>query len=139
MNRVGIVATVSLILLVVVAAVLGARTSSVSMSELQIGDCFELPIENWDGAIRSVDLLECSDALQRAALPEATRVAALVVYVGDLNPQGEEVWVGQAASNASADSLCADALPEMATVLPVAPDEELWAHGGRTICLDLGR
>ncbi|MDB0005747.1 hypothetical protein N9E02_00745 [Ilumatobacteraceae bacterium] len=136
MNRRAWIATLLLATATVGAALLAAPTDSSTVLDLEVGDCFVLPDSGWNGRIRSAAVLDCDEALGTAAQSAATVVAALVVAAGDI---ANGPWPGDSASMSESSRWCAQTPGADAGIVPVAPDEDLWALGGRVLCLRLGR
>ena len=121
-----LILTVGLGAAVVVAAALSAR-SSIRVEELAVGECF---VYDRAGTIRSVEVLDCADALAAVDHPNGP-VAALVVWRGPIAPDARDPM-------AVLDVACEEAREASPVVVPVLferPSDD--GTGG--LCLALGR
>lgn len=122
----GIVLTVGLVVAIVVAASLAAR-SSIRVEDLEVGECF---VYDRAETITSVDVLDCTDALDAVGDPTGA-VAALVVWRGRLADDTSDRM-------AALDAACEEARESSPVVVPLLferPTED----GFDGLCLALGR
>lgn len=129
---VGLVVVVVAVAAVALSVALGQ--SSTAVSELELGDCFDLTTSSPDGAdqavetVESVDLIDCDEA-------HLTQV----VLVGELNPDGDLDYPTDVVLFEQIDRRCVEAsslVGDQFGLLPVAPTESSWDRvGGRFQCL----
>lgn len=140
MNRRGLLATIGLLILVAVAAVIGSAGGRVAtILDLDVGDCMLLPSRGWDGEIGGIDVISCDAALSAASADTSEWVAARVEAVGVLAEGVDASWPGADASIALATRWCQQSAAGGDDVVPVAPDADTWATEPRVVCLRLGR
>lgn len=128
LGGVGLVVAATVIL--VMAVTLSGRTSS-DVTDLEVGDCFDLDPEPDAGDefvdISVVDPVDCDDPHN-----------AQVVVTADLNPDHDESFPGDGELWVEAEQICradedADA---RFGILPITPTEATWeARRGRMLCV----
>jgi len=112
-------------------AVTLASDSSTDVTDLDVGDCFDLVLEpDADEEFAELTLVEpiaCDD-------PHNAQVVALF----DLNADHDQPFPGDAELFAEADRACGSLVldDERFGVLPITPTEATWdARRGRTLCV----
>ncbi len=131
----GVVGLVVVVVAVAVVALsLALGQSSTAVSELELGDCFDLTTLSpgvADQAVETVervDLIDCEEA-------HLTQV----VLVGELNPDGDLDYPSDTVLFEQIDRRCVEAsslVGDQFGLLPVAPTEISWNRvGGRFHCL----
>lgn len=130
----GVVAGV--IVVGVLALFVAGGRSSTAVAELDLGDCFDLPMPSPDSSQQSVEILSRVDLVD---CDEDHQVQ--VVLVGELNPDGDLEYPPDADLFDRADRRCLDAaslVGDRFGLIPIAPTEESWKRlGGRFQCLAL--
>ena len=112
----------------VIAVAVGELAGDTSdVTDLEVGDCFDLEPDD-DGGVGLVDVIDCDEPHN-----------AEVVAVADLNPDGELPYPTDAELFPLAERRCADVPPDPRFgVLAVAPTEATWeARDGRVVCVAL--
>lgn len=125
-----LLATVSVVVVVGVLAVVAVTGGGgTSIFDLEVGDCFDLPI---DGAaddaaeVAPVDVVEVGDCAE----PHEVEV----VMVGELNPDGDRAYPPDNELFAEIDARCGDVRFDASgradanrfDILPIAPNEASW-------------
>jgi hypothetical protein len=114
-----LVATVGVVAAVAVAAiVLVAGSGGTSVFDLEVGDCFDLPVGGDEVDVDTVDLIECDEPHE-----------AEVVAVGRLNRELDRPYPDDDQLFAEVDRGCAAAagpLDDRFGIVPIAPNEASW-------------
>ena len=97
-----------------------------SVLELDLGECFDIPLETGTSALDTVALVDCS-----------TPHNAEVVLVGTVNDDRTRGYPADDALFDELDRRCADVVvPGEFGVLPIAPNEKSWEpFAGRFVCV----
>ena len=113
--------------LVLVLAVGALSSDTADVTDLDVGDCFDLAPDD-EGAVGLVDVIDC-DELHNAE----------VVAIAELNPTGDQPYPADDELFAIADAACSGVQPDPRFgVLAVAPTEATWdGRRGRVICVAL--
>lgn len=122
----GIALTIGLVVAIVVAASLSAR-SSIRVEDLEVGECF---VYDRAEMITSVEVLDCTDALDAVGDPTGP-VAALVVWRGRLADDTPDPMT-------ALDTACEEARESSPVVVPLL-FERPTDDGIDGLCLALGR
>ena len=114
----------------IIAALVGT-SSSTSIVDLEVGDCFDLPPEEELARFETVDVIDCDE-------PHGVEV----VFVADLNPDGDLPYPPDEELFPLAERRCAvvaDSVPlDVFGIVPLAPTEDTWdGADGRLSCLAL--
>jgi hypothetical protein len=129
----GVVAAVVAVGVALLLVVVGSDATSVV--DLEVGDCFDFPTVDGDDVaeFETVDVVSCSEPHE-----------AEVVFVGDLNPDGDTPYPDDIDLFALADRRCGtgvelpDELADRFGVVPIAPTQETWEGAdGRFSCVAL--
>lgn len=123
-------ATVAVLTLVMVVQILASDRTDVT--DLEVGECFDFPLEGADGD----DLEEIGTVETRPCDEPHT---AQVVAVGDLNPDRDREFPGDDELVIEVDGRCAvvESDPRFG-VLPIVPTRSTWdGRGGRYVCVAL--
>lgn len=116
------------VLATMVAVFVLAGADVTSINDLEVGDCFDVPIDGGDVRIETVDVSDCDEPHE-----------AEVVLVGELNPDRDRPYPSDAELFAEIDRRCASLPAEITDrfgLLPVAPDEASWEpFAGRFLCV----
>jgi len=121
------VAVVTLIMVVQVVS-----DDRADVTDLELGDCFDLPVSGDDGDglvdVPLVDVLDCDTAHN-----------AQVIDLGDLNPGGALAYPGDDELLSEVDAACARAsIDSRFGVVPIVPTEATWTgRDGRYVCVAL--
>ncbi len=122
-------AAVAVVILVMVVAL--SSDSSTDVTDLDVGDCFDLDLEPEPGSefadLTLVEPIECDE-------PHTAQVVAML----DLNPDHDLPFPGDAALFDEADRSCRElvATDDRFGILPITPTEATWeARRGRTLCV----
>jgi hypothetical protein len=110
---------------ILVMAVRLTQSSSTDITDLDVGDCFQLDPDD-DGSLDLVDVIDCGDPHD-----------AEVVAIDDLNPGGDQPYPDDDALFGLADARCAT-LPDDPRfgIVAIAPTETSWeARRGRMVCV----
>jgi hypothetical protein len=125
---VGLIGLVSATVITAVLVMVAVMSNDPSVLDLEVGDCFELPIEGDDLEIDSVDVVGCGEPHD-----------AEVVHTGSLNVDADRPYPSDDDLFAEVDDRCRDAQTDLVDefgMLPVAPNEASWEPmEGRFICL----
>lgn len=128
----GGVALLAVALLTLVMVIQIFTTDRVDITDLEIGDCFDFPVEGAAGggfeAIGTVETIGCDD-------PHTAQVIA----VGDLNPDRDREYPGDDALLIEVDERCADVESDPRFgIVPIMPTTSTWqGRAGRYVCVGL--
>ena len=122
-------ATVAVVAVAGVVAIIAAtRSNDTSIFDLEVGDCFDLPVEGDDVAVDVVELIECAEPHE-----------AEVVMIGQLNAGQDRPYPADAELFDETDRRCAAADPgdpDRFAIVPIAPNEASWEPlGGTFLCV----
>lgn len=111
----GSVAVVAVV--AIVAIVVATRSDGTSVFDLDVGDCFDLPVGGDDVGVDVVDLVDCAEPHE-----------AEVVLTGRLNEDRDRPYPSDAELFAEIDGRCAGTgiVPDGFGIVPVAPNEASW-------------
>lgn len=108
--------------------------SSTSLLDLEVGDCFDLPVDEPAAGGDAVEVVETVDVIDCDEPHEAEVVAA-----GELNPDGALDYPSDDELFAVLDQRCAaigDLPLDRFGIVPIAPTEQSWrSFDGRYLCL----
>lgn len=110
------------------------RSSGTSIFDLDVGDCFDLPIGDdatAEVAVEAVDVIDCGDPHE-----------AEVVLIGALNPARDRPYPADDDLFAEIDARCGEIVGDGALegfgVVPIAPNERSWEpFDGGFLCVAL--
>ena len=131
----GLLAVVATILVAAaVALIVAAGSSSTALADLELGDCFDLPVLDPAATGEDVEVVQGVDVISCDELHQAE-----VVLVGELNPDAELEYPTDDILFEMVDQRCvtvADLVPRGFALLPIAPIEATWDRfGGRFQCV----
>jgi len=111
--------------LILIMAVRITQSSSTDITDLDVGDCFQLDPDD-DGSIDLVDVIDCDEPHD-----------AEVVMVDDLNPDGDRPYPDDDTLFGLADARCATVPDDPRFgIIAIAPTEASWeARRGRMVCV----
>jgi hypothetical protein len=131
-----LLATLGTVVVVSVLVIVALTSSSgTSIFDLEVGDCFDLPIgddEAADVAVEDVDVIDCGDPHE-----------AEVVLIGALNPTRDRPYPSDDDLFAEVDARCGEIVGGAGTlegfgVVPIAPNERSWEpFDGGFLCVAL--
>ena len=105
------------------------------MADLREGDCFVISTAAVEAGVKVFDLIDCEDALRRAAVGDG--LAALVLEVGFLGT-GFVEYPSEDDLLRLIDERCDKYLLRSPSVLPLLPDEMAWRTSrGPYACLSV--
>ena len=131
----GLAGLVLLVVVVVTFAAIGSGSRETTMADLSEGDCFVISNDVVQVGIKVFDLINCEEALRRAAAGDG--LAALVLEVGFLGTQ-DVAYPSEDELLRLIDERCVKYLERSPSVLPLLPDEMAWrASKGPYACLSV--
>lgn len=123
-----LLAVVAVAIAAAVAVLVAIRPDDHNILELELGDCFDVPLGPGESDLRSVDTVDCDRPHE-----------AEVVATGQLDPDGRRPYPGDDDLFAEVDARCRELVPDLDPafgLLPIAPNEASWEPlGGRFLCV----
>lgn len=128
---IALLAATGLVVVIGVASlVVVTRSGDTSIFDLEVGDCFDLPVEGDDVAVDVVEVIDCAEPHE-----------AEVVMIGRLNADRDRWYPVDDELFDETDRRCAVADlgdPDRFAMVPIAPDEASWEPlAGAFLCVAL--
>lgn len=124
----GALAVIAVATLVMIVWI-GASSDQIDVTDLEVGQCFDLAVDDADGDAASVDLVD--------VVPCDEPHTAQAVLVGELNPGRDLPYPDDDELFSRADARCAEVPPDPRfAVVSVVPTESTWnGRSGRFVCV----